>query len=68
MVCDNLRYFRRIHGFSQRNLAEKSGVNVKTICHIEKNRLKTVPHPSTLTKLVEPLGIRVKDLYQQISH
>ena len=51
---------RRLRGFSQRALAEESGVSPATIYELENGRRE--PNPSTLRKLAGALGVEVADL------
>src|SRR5215213_9901882 len=55
-----LEKIRLEKGFSQRALAEKSGVSSATVYELENWRRK--PNPSTLRKLAEALGVEVKEI------
>jgi transcriptional regulator with XRE-family HTH domain len=57
---ERLRYAREQVGYSQQELADKSGVSQHTISEIELGRRK--PHGSTLRKLAHTLGVEVADL------
>jgi transcriptional regulator with XRE-family HTH domain len=63
---DSLREARRRKGWSQKDLAEKSGVGQDTISGIESGRHE--PRPSTLRKLAEALGIEVAEFFREPSH
>ena len=60
MRLERLRYAREQVGYSQQELADKSGVSQHTISEIELGRRK--PHGSTLRKLAHTLGVEVADL------
>jgi len=47
-------------GFSQKDLSEKTGVALSTISGIEVGRHK--PHPSTLRKLADGLGVDIREI------
>jgi transcriptional regulator with XRE-family HTH domain len=55
---------RRLRGFSQRALAEESGVSPATIYELENGRRE--PNPSTLRKLAGALGVEVADLLGEV--
>ena len=55
-----LRQIRELAGYSQQELANKSGVSQHTISEIELGRRK--PQGRTLRKLAEVLGVEVADL------
>jgi transcriptional regulator with XRE-family HTH domain len=57
---EQLVRLRRLRGFSQRALAEESGVSPATIYELENGRRE--PNPSTLRKLAGALGVEVADL------
>ena len=50
-----LRELREDRLLSQRELARRAGVSNKTIVDIEAGRIR--PHPATLRKLAEALGV-----------
>jgi len=58
-----LREFRRQKGWSQKDLADASGVGQDTISGIEKGRHE--PRPSTLRKLAEALDVEVADFFRE---
>jgi transcriptional regulator with XRE-family HTH domain len=47
---------------SQRNLAEAAGMNQWAIVNLETDRRE--PHPSTLGKLAEALGVEPSELFE----
>lgn len=55
-----LREIREARALSQRGLSSKSGVAQDTISDIERGLRK--PHPSTIRKLAEALGVEVEDI------
>jgi transcriptional regulator with XRE-family HTH domain len=58
---EKLKRERRGEGLTQAELAERSGVAQSTIAQIEGGGRPT-PHPRTLAKLAEALGLRARDL------
>jgi transcriptional regulator with XRE-family HTH domain len=58
-----LREFRRQKGWSQKDLADASGVGQDTISGIERGQHE--PRPSTLRKLAESLGVEVADFFRE---
>jgi transcriptional regulator with XRE-family HTH domain len=60
---ETLREFRRHKGWSQKDLADESGVGQDTISGIEKGRHE--PRPSTLRKLADALGVEVADFFRE---
>ena len=60
---EKLRRLRRGSALTQEQLAEASGVSPSTIVAIERgDRLN--PHPGTLGKLAEALGVSPADLLE----
>jgi len=59
---DALRRLRLHKGWSQQDLAGKSGVGQDTISGIESGRRE--PRPSTLRKLAQALGVEVADFFR----
>jgi uncharacterized Tic20 family protein len=51
---------RNLQGLSQDKLAEKAGINIRTLQRIEKNEVK--PQPYTLGRLADSLGVKIEDL------
>jgi len=60
---ETLREFRRQKGWSQKDLADESGVGQDTISGIESGRHE--PRPSTLRKLAEALDVEVADFFKE---
>jgi transcriptional regulator with XRE-family HTH domain len=58
-----LREIRRQKGWSQKDLADESGVGQDTISGIESGRHE--PRPSTLRKLAKALDIEVRELFEE---
>src|SRR3954454_9022219 len=61
MVGEVVRAHRRRLGWTQEELAERSGVTVRTIGKIESGRI-TAPRPSTLRLLADALGVDSSEL------
>ena len=57
---EKLRQIRQARGFSQRDLP----VAHDTVSRIESGRRN--PHPSTLRKLAEALGVEVRDFFEEV--
>jgi transcriptional regulator with XRE-family HTH domain len=60
---ETLKEIRRQKGWSQKDLADSSGVGQDTISGIESGRHE--PRPSTLRKLAEALGVQVADFFKE---
>jgi transcriptional regulator with XRE-family HTH domain len=60
---DTVKEIRRRKGWSQKDLAEKSGVGQDTISGIESGRHE--PRPSTLRKLADALDVEVADFFRE---
>jgi transcriptional regulator with XRE-family HTH domain len=60
---DVLKELRRRRGWSQRELAEESGVGQDTVSGIESGRHE--PRPSTLRKLAAALDVEVADFFRE---
>ncbi len=58
---EKLRRERRAGGLTQVELAERSGVAQSTIAQIERS-IRENPHPRTLKKLAEALGLEARAL------
>jgi DNA-binding XRE family transcriptional regulator len=52
---------RKLQGLSQEKLAEKAGINIRTLQRIEKNEVK--PQLYTIGNLANSLGIKIEDLF-----
>jgi len=59
-LSDNLIYQRKLKGYSQEDLSEKTTVGVRTIQRIEKGNVQ--PHLQTIKLLAAGLDINVDDL------
>jgi len=60
-ISHNVRYFRKLRGMTQAELAKAAGTTQYTVSEIELAHRE--PHPATLRKLAAALGIRVADFY-----
>jgi transcriptional regulator with XRE-family HTH domain len=60
---DTIKEIRRRKGWSQKDLAEESGVGQDTISGIESGRHE--PRPSTLRKLADALDVEVADFFRE---
>ncbi len=60
---EKLKRLRRGSGLTQVELAGKAGISQSTIAQIETGEPKT-PHPRTLKKLAEALGVRPFELLE----
>ena len=60
---DAAKEIRRRKGWSQKDLAEESGVGQDTISGIESGRHE--PRPSTLRKLADALDVEVADFFRE---
>jgi transcriptional regulator with XRE-family HTH domain len=60
---DAVKEIRRRKGWSQKDLAEESGVGQDTISGIESGRHE--PRPSTLRKLADALDVQVADFFRE---
>lgn len=58
-----IQELRHKRGWTQRELASKSGVTQASISEIEQGR-RTRPHSSTLKKLADAFGVSVPELYE----
>jgi transcriptional regulator with XRE-family HTH domain len=59
-IGDRIRELRNAKVWTQEELARVSGVGVTTIVRIELNYVS--PHPKTIRKLADSLGVRPEDL------
>src|SRR5215218_5288998 len=60
-ISHNVRYFRKLRGMTQAELAKAAGTTQYTVSEIELAHRE--PHPATLRKLAAALGVRVADFY-----
>jgi len=65
-VGARIRYFRRLRGLSQEQLALQAGINTAFLGHLERG-LKS-PTITTLEKLVKALGITFEELFADKPH
>jgi transcriptional regulator with XRE-family HTH domain len=61
-IGENLKRARLSATMTQRDLAAKSGVSLRSIVQLENDRQE--PHPSTLRKLSEALGVEAAKLIE----
>jgi len=59
----NIKSFRNRRNWSQADLAEFANISINYIGDIERGN--KWPHPDTLSKLAEALGIRVFELFME---
>lgn len=57
-VADRLRWARRKHGLTQRELAKRTGVGLNTIRRIEQEPKSFTPQLGTVEKLAAALHVR----------
>ena len=57
---ENLIYQRKLKGYTQDELAERTTVGVRTIQRIEKGEVQ--PHLQTIKLIAVGLGVEVEDL------
>lgn len=57
--------YRKTLGWSQSELARRSGLHSTTISQIERGRL--LPYPSQIKKLAKALGVYPIDLQQDVA-
>jgi transcriptional regulator with XRE-family HTH domain len=62
---DKLIALRKLKGFSQEKLAEKAGINIRSLQRIEKQVVQ--PQPHTMGLLAEALGLSINDLCNEAS-
>lgn len=62
---EELRRIRKLRGYSQRELAIRSGVDPVTISRVETGARD--PHPSTLRKLAQALDVEIADFFPRES-
>ncbi|MEO0902704.1 MAG: helix-turn-helix domain-containing protein, partial [Bacteroidota bacterium] len=59
-IGKNLQYHRKLKGFTQEELSEKTEVTVRTIQRIEKDEVN--PHMQTVKLLAAALSVEIADL------
>jgi transcriptional regulator with XRE-family HTH domain len=62
-VLPKLKFHRRRAGLTQVDLARASTVDRTTIQRLESKRPAPAPHPSTVRKLAQALGVQPADLW-----
>jgi len=62
ILSSNLKLFRRNHGWSQADLAEKADISITFLSSIE--RCTKWPYPDTLVKLAKALKIEEFELFR----
>lgn len=62
-IAQKILFYRELGGFTQKELAEKSGVPQSSISKIETGQLKN-PGGITLQKLAAALGVSVAELLE----
>ncbi|MGG5506080.1 MULTISPECIES: helix-turn-helix domain-containing protein [unclassified Myroides] len=62
-IGERIRELRVVKGYSQEELADRSGLSVRTIQRIEKG--ETVPRGNSLQQLSEVLQISVEELFDE---
>jgi uncharacterized Tic20 family protein/DNA-binding Xre family transcriptional regulator len=56
---EKLTELRKLKGYSQEKLAEKAGINIRSLQRLEKNEVQ--PQPHTLKILADALGVVIGD-------
>lgn len=64
IVGQNIRRLRYERGLKLRELAEKSGVAVSTLCELEKGTTVTGRY-ETLERVAKALGVTIADLWRE---
>lgn len=59
---NGVRYQRRLRGWNQEELAQRADLQQRTVSSIETGRSN--PHPKTLLKLAQALGVETADLME----
>lgn len=62
-IGQNLKRLRKARGLGQVELGNKSGVPQQTISQIERDRRE--PHPSTLRKLADAMGVHMGEFFAE---
>ncbi|MBB1139209.1 helix-turn-helix domain-containing protein [Myroides sp. WP-1] len=65
-IGERIRELRVVKGYSQEELADRSGLSVRTIQRIEKG--ETMPRGNSLQQLGEVLHINIEDLFNERKH
>ena len=64
---EKIKYLRIRKGYSQRELARQAGVSSTTVYFLELEKAVKDPHPNTLKKIADALGISIDDLIEEES-
>jgi transcriptional regulator with XRE-family HTH domain len=59
---NGVRYQRRLRGWNQEELAQRAGLRQRTVSSTETGRSN--PHPKTLLRLAQALGVEIADLME----
>ena len=65
MIGENIAYYRKIQGLSQRKLADDLKVSNTYISQIEND--KTIPNNEMLKKIADKLKVKIEDLQSETS-
>ncbi len=63
----NIKYYRKKLGFTQEDLAEKSGLSISDIKQIESKREYSNVTFITLSKLSMALNVTIRELFTEIT-
>jgi len=63
VLSQNIRLYRRHHGWSQADLAETADISITFLSNIERG-IKW-PYPDTLIKIAQALKVEVFELFRQ---
>ena len=63
-LADNVKRERRMEGWTQDELARRSGVGLATVSRIEQGEIEH-PRVSTLRKIAAALDLEIRDLYEE---
>lgn len=61
LICERIRYYRRLQGMEQKSFAEKIGAQPNTVSNWEKGRSR--PDVSLLPVICDALGITLQQLF-----
>lgn len=62
----NVLELRGEKGYSQKQLAEKAGVSLRTIAYIEDDEEKFSPNIKIVQMIAKALGVKFTDLFQEV--
>lgn len=66
-VRKGLRLYRHSCELSQKELAEKAGLNEASISHIESGFIQS-PNTSTLMALLSAMGVKISEFFNKINY